>query len=281
VRFTWTAALALAFLAAGCSSDDKKPDDSKPTNGTAKPEKTDVDMREYLQGTLVVPWPKDGAGLKAGQWVEIKNTSAGKSSTLRVAIVGDEGARLRVEESGTATGGGESAFLGFIEGLTVEKATGKVVEAVAARKGEKGKPIKIGPDAAAPATAPTATDESVTVAAGTFSATKTVVAGQLSETATWVGKDADAKGIPLKESSDDTILRELKALAIEDLAVGGRTLKATRATYSDGSETWFVRGVVVPFYGTGDTTWVKQSRGGTTTELGWGEDAKPEIDWAK
>ena len=284
MRLTWTAVLALvlALLAAGCSSDDKKPDDSKSTMGDTKPEKTDVDMREYLQSTLLVsPWPKESAGLKRGQWLEIKNASAGKTSTMRIAIVGEEGPNFLVEESATVTGGGEGAFLGFIEGLTIEKATGKVVAAVAAKKGEKGKSIKLGPEPVVQATTPTTADESVTVAAGTFAATKTVIAGQLSETATWVGKDGDAKGVVLKEASDDAVLRELKVLANEDATIGGKPLKVTHATYSDGSETWFVRGVAVPFYGTGDTTWVKQSRAGTTTELAWGEDAKPEIDWAK
>ncbi len=274
------AALVLALAGTiGCSSDPK-PDDPKP-NGTKPKEQSDVDMRDYLQSTLIVAWPKESAGLKPGQWLEIKNTTGGKTATMRIAIVADAGTHWKVEESASTVGGGEGAFLGFIEGLTVDKATGKVTEAIAARKGEKGKAIKLGPEPAAQATTPTTSDESVTVAAGTFSATKTVVAGQLSETVTWVGKDADAKGIPLKESSDDTVLRELKALAVEDFTAGGKAIKAVHATYSDGSETWFVRGVAVPFYGTGDATWVKQSRGGTTTELNWGDDAKAEIDWAK
>jgi hypothetical protein len=276
-------ALALAF-ATGCSSDDdaKKPETSA-TDSSTSTTPGNIDLRDYLPSTLLVAWPKEGAGLKRGQWLETKNTSIGKdgkpsSSTTRVAIVGEEGPHFLVEESGSS----DEIFHGFIEGLTVEKATGKVVAAIAAKKGEKGKSIKLGPEPA-PATSANVTtaDETVTVPAGTFAATKTTTAGMLSETCVWVGKDADARGIPVKETSDETVLRELKSLAVEDFAVGGKTLKATHATYSDGSESWFVRNVSVPFHGTGTTTWVKQSRGGTTTELAWGDDAKPEIDWTK
>lgn len=268
--------VALALASSGCSSDQPKKDDDKKPATTTQATPGDVDMRDYLQGVLLVAWPKDGAGLKAGSWLEIKNTTGGKSSVSRVAVVGEAGPLVKVEER-------SEGFQGYIEGLTVQKEDGKVVGAVAAKKGEKGKDIKVGPAPLVAAKTSTTSDDSVTVAAGTYAASKTVTPGQLSDATVWVGKDGDAKGILLKEASDETTLRELKSLVAEDLSVGGKPIKALHATYSDGSETWFVRGVVVPFQGQGgdEALWVKQTRGGTTTELSWGDDAKPEIDWTK
>jgi hypothetical protein len=265
------ALVAALAVVAGCTSEPKKDDPGKPR--TQAP--GDVDMRDYLQGVLLVAWPKDGAGLKVGDWLEVKNVSGGKTTVNRIAVVAAAGDLFKIEEQ-------SDGFLGFIEGLTVQKADGKVVEAIAAKKGEKGKPIKLGAASIAAPSSGTTTEETVTVAAGNFASRKTVIAGQLSETSVWVGKDGDARGIVVKEASDDVTLRELKALALDDYVISGRSMKikALHATYSDGSESWFVRDAQVPFYGSGDATWVKQSRGGTTTELSWGDGAKPDIDWA-
>jgi hypothetical protein len=256
--------LALALLSA-CSSEPKK-DATKPQQA--------ADERDALQAALLVPWPKDGAGLKAGSWIEIQNQSAsaaGKVSRTRVAVVGETGDTLQLEESGDAS-------LGFIEGLTVAKADGKIAQAVAGKKGEAGRPIKIGPAPTPPAAPPTGTDESVTVPAGTYAATKTVISGQLSDTSIWVAKEGDAQGLTVKWSDDMAGTRELKTLAKEDLTVAGKPVPTTHATFSDGSEEWWVRGLPVPFVAHDGLALVKSIRAGNTYEATWGDDAKAELD---
>jgi len=255
----------------GCSSSD-----TKPTGETdhAKPLDPQADPRDFLRAEPIAPWPKDGAGLKAGVWVERRIASDGKTVTRRTAVVGEAGPLLKVEKSLS-----DNSYLGFIEGLTVQRADGKVLEAIAAKKGEKAKPIKVDPASSeTPPLAPPSGDEKITVAAGTFETTKTVT-GELTTTTTWIGKDGDARGLVVKWSDDLAGDRELKTLAVEDATVAGRPLKAVHATYSDGSEEWWVRDLEVPFYAKLDMTLVKQVRAGTTMELAWGEDAKPEIDW--
>lgn len=281
MRSRFAALVLVLAVATGCSSDETKPDSNGSNTTVTKPPES-TDLRDSTLGVLLItPWPKDGAGVQTGQWRETRFTSSGVTTVNRVAVVGEAGPLLKIEETSTSTGQSSTLFNGFVAGLTVEKATGKVVEAIAAKKGEKGKEIKVAPTTAATeGPASTSTDESVTVAAGTYPATKTVTAGQLSETVVWVGKDGDVQGISLRESSDDTVLRELKSIVSEDLTVSGKPVKTFHATYSDGSEAWFVRGPGVPF-ATTDLVAVKQSRAGTTIELSWGDDAKPEIDWAK
>jgi hypothetical protein len=267
---------AVLVIVCGCSSDPKKPSNNGGGGNTKlAPE---PDKRDFLQAAPLAGWPAGGAGLKAGFWVEEMNVTAGKSAVRRLAVVAEAGDLLKIEKSAT-----DDSYQGFIEGLTVQRADGKITEAVAARKGEKPKPIKIGgasPEASAPA--PPGTDEQVTVPAGTFATVKTVVSSTLSEVTTWTGKEGDVAGIVVKWSDDNGLSRELKSIeTVTGLRVRDdkRELVALHAVYSDGSEEFWVQHLELPFHGQGAMTCVLKIRGGTTTGLTWGEDAKPEIDW--
>ncbi len=264
---------AVLVLVCGCSTDSKKPETGGGGGGDAKLA-PDPDKRDFLQASLA-SWPAGGAGLKVGFWVEETNTTAGKSAVRRLAVVAEAGDLLKIEKSAT-----DDSYQGYIEGLTVQRADGKITDAVAAKKGEKPRGIKIGavpPETPAP---PPGTDEAVSVPAGTFATTKTVVSSMVSEETTWTGKDGDVQGLVVKWSDDNGLSRELKSIGTEYLTLGKNAVKALHAIYSDGSEEWWVRGLEVPFHGSSGMTRVKKMRGGTTTELVWGNDAKPEIDWS-
>lgn len=283
MRTARLAATLLALALFGCSSEAKKPENGA-TGGTSGPLAPEPDKRDFLEAVLLAPWPKDGVGLKPGFWVEERTTAGGNTTTKRIAIVAEAGDLVKLEQSAS-----DNALLGYTEGLTVQKATGKIVEAVAAKKGDKAKPIKIrategstavtGPATAEPPKTPATSDESVTVPAGTFAATKLVVSGALSDTTTWIAKEGDAKGLVVKWADDVAGSRELKSVALEDAILAGKSVKAVHAIYSDASEEWWVRDLTVPFYGQPRLSWLKRIRAGATTELAWGEDAKPEIDW--
>src|SRR4029077_6447268 len=81
-------------------------------------------------------WPADGAGLKQGLWVKQTTTSGKTPSTILTAVVGAAGDLFKIEVVNPLTMGD------YIKGLTVKKA-GNVTKAIAGKKGEKGKEIKV------------------------------------------------------------------------------------------------------------------------------------------
>jgi hypothetical protein len=261
-----TATLLVALLvAAGCGSSETK--DNRPQN--PPPE---ADPRDQLQGTLDnVPWPKDGKGLAAGVFLEETRTRTGAavssgSSVTRVTVVADTGESMKVEVFlGTRS-------LGYVLGLTVKKADGTILDACAARKGEKGKTIKVAPLAEKPV--PTVSDESVDTPVGTYACTKSVVSSMIGDHTTWVGKDADARGILIKEADDNAGTRTLKKLEVAKE-------QCVHAVYDDGSEGLYKRDPSIPFYGVSGTALIGEVREGTTVERAWGTGAQPWIDWGK
>lgn len=227
-----------------------------------------VDMRDYMQVMTPYPgWPKDASVLKPGLWVEMNMAGTGFKSKTRVSVVGEAGDSIKLEVGPDTNG--------YIQGLTVNKADGKVTAAVAAKKGEKPKAIKIAEmPKQGPAPEPTVTDEDVTVAAGTFKSKKSVVKVGGKDYTSWVGVDGDVKDVLLKSGEP---AYELKAApTMEDV----KGMKAKHLVYSNGSEMWMVADYA-PFYGAPTGTNVKSVNAGTTMEVSWGKDAKPELDWGK
>ncbi|HZU97462.1 MAG TPA: hypothetical protein VFF73_12250 [Planctomycetota bacterium] len=257
--------LVAILLAAGCGSSETK--DNRLQN--PPPE---ADPRDQLQGTLDnVPWPKDGKGLSPGVYLEETRTKTGAavssgSSVTRVTVVADAGESMKVE----VFLGNRS--LGYVLGLSVKKADGTILDACAAKKGEKAKPIKVAPPVEK--AVPTVSDESVDTPVGTYACTKSVVSSMIGDHTIWVGKDADARGILIKESDDNAGTRTLKKLEIvKDNCV--------HALYDDGSEGLYKRDPSIPFYGVSGTALIGEVREGTTVERAWGSGAQPSIDWGK
>jgi hypothetical protein len=277
-----SAAVVALSMAAGCaafeSKDDSNKNQNKPASGggasgggqaAAQP-----DMREYMQAmSPMMMWPKDGSGMAVGTWTEQK-MSGTVNGTTRYAVVEDAGDKLKIEMTGQAT-------QGYIEGLVVQKADGKVVEAWAGKKGEKPKKIKIMEMAQQKAEAPPMTDEDCTVAAGTFKCKKCDIKLPNGTMTTWAGCDGDGNGVSVKvKSADGKGDYELKTLAMEDVTAGGKSMKAKHAAYSNGMEMWMVDAHPAFFSAAEGMCAVKMVASGMTTELNWGDGAKPEMDWA-
>lgn len=282
-------ALALSFATTGCIStpdvktDDKKDDkkDSK-AGGDAKAGggggggAPAYDPRDSMMAmSPMIGFPKDGAGVKEGLWVTRTSSGAAKN-TEKWAVVGDAGDSVWIEYQGTGT-------QGFIQGLIVKKADGVVTKAVAGKKGEKGKDIKI---FTLPATKagepPPTTDEDCAVKAGSFKSKKMVLKMGETTNTTWSGVDGDTAGVMLK-SSDGKNDYELTAIASEEVQVGGKATKVKHLTYSNGWEYWTAPDVQAPFvsYGGVGGTQVKTVMMGNTSVADWGEGAKAELDWGK
>jgi hypothetical protein len=275
-----SAAVVALSMAAGCAgiggaaqpAPAEKKSDSKPAGGgqaAAAP-----DMRDYMQAmSPMFNWPKDASGMAVGTWVESKSTGPANSTT-HYAIVEDAGDKLKIEMTGSST-------QGYIEGLVVAKADGKVVEAWAGKKGEKPKKIKIMEMAVQKSDAPPTTDEDCTVAAGTFKCKKCDIKLPNGTMTTWAGCEGDGDCVSVKvKSADGKSDYELKALAMEDMTAAGKPMKAKHASYSNGMEMWLVD-AHPPLLTSGvGLCPVKLIASGMTTELNWGDGAKPEMDWA-
>jgi hypothetical protein len=263
-----------ANKASGSNSTAKDPGQGAPKDGgkgATQNAAAAIDMTQYMTcPNPYMMWPKDGAGLKQGWWISQKNTNAAGTSETKTAVVAMAGDDVKIEITNPM-----GAYKDYIWAVTAKKASGEVSWAGAGHKGEKPKDIKIGqkPQGGA-ADAPASTDEDCAVKAGTFKTKKTTVKGATGDTTTWMGTDGDAKDLVVKCAYPGGGY-ELESVAMEDMAMGAKTMKVKHVKMSNGMETWLMS-ESWPFVG----NIAKMSMAGSTTEItGMGEDAKPDLNW--
>lgn len=273
------AALSLSLFA-GCQAMNNAADKTKSESNTAANSNSTAknpgqgapaydptsSMKVY---TPFAGWPKDGAGLKQGWWVSQKMSGTGFTQESRWAVVAAAGDVMKLEMQGGQTP------KDYILAETVKK-TGEVSWAGVGKKGEKPKDLKVeNTPTSTPPEAPAATDEDVTVKAGTFKSKKSVAKFPGGESVTWMGTDGDVKDVVLKNTMMGQAYELAEAPAMEDWTCSGKTYKVKHLKYTNGQEQWLLADAW-PFV----SVTAKSITSGTTIEItGMGEDAKPDLNW--
>jgi len=283
---TRTAAVCLGLaLFGGCQDlqNAGKPKDDKPKDGGGGGGQPEYDPTSSLSETTPYGgWPKDGAGLKKGWFFETTTTAGGQKSTTKWAVVDAAGDVFKVETNRTTY----ALPGGWIEAIEINK-DGTVPNAYVGKpgKGNKVKAIKVNPTPKGDAPKPEESDESITVAAGTFQAhkvvIKTTIQGKTYTSTSWSGTDGDVKDVCLKVDggSKESQYELAKAPEMVDgWKCGSSAFKVKHLTYSNGQEQWFLVDGPWPIVG----AMVKMSMTGYSMEItNMGSDAAPQLSWEK
>lgn len=228
----------LVSMTTGCELFNKPANDDQNQGGDqggGEPQQGGVDATQYVQAPGTLPICPDA---KVGWMVEQKLAQSGTTYVTNVAVVGEAGDSWLVESKNMsieAMAGSMEGLKGMLLGLTVRKSDGTVTKAVIGKPGEAGKEVKIMQMQTASTEAPAGTPDRVTIALGTFDASKVVHAG--GAMTTWTGTSGETKGVLLKSagSGQDYELAALPSKSTMD--IGGVAVPVVETSYTNGMKT--------------------------------------------
>lgn len=268
-----------ALIGAGCSTTEPQPEPEGPASQAQVEAAADPmagQQSSVLQAYQAPARIPVSPALRVGWHATQKTTQFGQEYVTSYAIVGEQGDTWLVEH---VNPGFAALLAGYPElegtrlGLTVRKADGRVLKAVAGKPGEKGTELQVTEDIPLQSPpAPQGVRERVAVPAGTFQALRTESAG----TTVWTGLDGAVEGVVLKMTG-----AQEKALTVapteEKARVGDVELSVIRTAYDDGEEVWTTLQPAVHTWFRGSFRHRTAQMERAVVELGTG--AQPTLAW--
>lgn len=212
--------------------------------------------------------------IAVGQWVDMEMDAMGNKSVTRTAVVADAGDAWVLELDN------QMNQKDLLLAVFVDKETGNVTKAFVGNRGKDGteKPVSPPPETQA-GDAPPASEEEVSVPAGTFMARRTDTALPDGSTmSVWVGLEGtEAEGVMLRSQSSAGT-DELQSLEQTTFEAGSATFEARRLVYTSGNEMTMALS---------PRPWLNQlmlqtKMSGVSMRLaGQGEDAQPAFNYPR
>lgn len=270
--------MALAMIATtGCElfGSAVKKEEKKEDKPAAAPAAPQIDYRDYVTvpGQLTI-----GEGAKVGYAVVAESDAAGTKSQVMTAIVNETDEVWHIETTQTVSA--MPQLKGYLIGMVVNKADGKVTKAFCGKPGEDVKDIKISPYQEPPKT-PEGTDTEVTLTTAIGGPHKAKMV-EISGNKSYSGLEGELKGVPLKYEAAQGAY-ELEKVEAAKMDVGGTEIDIKKIILTSGTQFWVTENPVIsamsPY---GANNWGRAalaSKGYSLTIVKMSDAHKKELKW--